>query len=34
MQSISEIAPGTPGQIPHFGDHFDTMLNIKWQQGY
>ena len=34
MQSISEIAWGAPGQMDHFGDHFNTILNIKWQQEY
>ena len=29
MQSISEIAGGTPGQMPHFGDHFSSILTIK-----
>ena len=34
MQSVSEIAWGSPGQMPHFGDHCNTILNIKWQQKY
>ena len=34
MQSISETAWGTPGQMADFGNHFNTILIIQWQHEY
>ena len=34
MQNMPEIAWGSLGQVPHFGDYFNNILNIKSQQEY